>query len=50
MPLLPTAHTESVWDFDTDGKGFKQFLRVGIYFEVALNILSLLWRHRNIVN
>ena len=45
-----TAHTESVWDFDTDGKGFKQFLPVGIYFEVALNILSLLWRHRNIVN
>ena len=45
-----TARTVSVSDFNTGWKGFRQYLVVGRYLGVALNGLSHLWRHQNIVN
>ena len=40
----------SASDSSTDWKGFKNILFGGGYFGDALNYLSLLWRHQNIVN
>ena len=39
----------SVSDFTTDWKGFKNILFGGKYLVEALNDLSLLWHHQNIV-
>ena len=45
-----TARTVSVSDSNAGWKGFKQYLIAGKHLGVALNGLSLLWRHQNIVN
>ena len=51
--MIKYAHNTrsvSVSDFNTGWKVFKQYLIVAKYLGVALNELSYLWRHQNIVN